>query len=77
VHAIPHIPQFIASVCVSTHAPPHTTPPLGQAHFPPSHAIPAGQAAPHAPQFIASVCVSTHAAPHWFAAGHAHAPLVH
>src|SRR5262245_36969777 len=29
-HAAPHAPQFVGSVCVFTHAPPHSRCPIGQ-----------------------------------------------
>jgi hypothetical protein len=62
VHATPQPPQFIASLAVSTHAPPHGVVAAVQLveHTPALHTIPAPQPWPHDPQFIGSVSVFTH-----------------
>jgi hypothetical protein len=65
-HAIPHAPQFAASVDVSTHDVPHDTRPIAHAasHAPAEHASPASHTWPHEPQFFASFVKSTQALPH-------------
>jgi len=64
--AIPHLPQLLASLRVSTqpieqHISPaaHGGPPLqAPTQTPPLHASPPGQALPHLPQLFGSFCVS-------------------
>ena len=75
-HALPHAPQFAASVRASTSQPSATRPlqsanPVWQRtpHTPASHVAmldPAGavQVVPHTPQLFTSVIVSTHDVPH-------------
>lgn len=63
-HALPHVPQLLVLVEVSTHVPPQSIWPAGHItamrHAPIAHAWPIGQVVPHAPQFAGSVWVLTH-----------------
>jgi hypothetical protein len=44
-HALPHVPQLLGSVCVSTQPPPHTIGvPVGHMHVPPLQVAPAAHA---------------------------------
>jgi len=63
LHARPHIPQLLALVLVSTHAPEQSICPAGHVvvHAPITHDCPALHARPHIPQLLALVLVSTHA----------------
>jgi hypothetical protein len=77
--AVPHVPQFISSVCVSTQLLPQTLPPSAQLHLPALQVSGAAQAIPHMPQLLLSLCVSTHWVPHTVSpvppsSGHLHAP---
>jgi hypothetical protein len=78
-HAFPQDPQLLALVCSSTHAPPQTVSPVGQAHVPLVQTLPPVHAAPHDPQLFASVAVFTHAFPHTSGKvdGHAHVLALH
>jgi hypothetical protein len=76
MHALPHMPQLSMSLCVSTHAPVHSTFGIGHTiehdpfvhfHWPPPMIMPASpppHAWPHLPQFMSSVFGSTHDIPH-------------
>jgi hypothetical protein len=66
-HALPHAPQFAASVVTSMHAPMQQPcpsaqrPPVDpQTHMPPSQRSPVAQAFPIAPQLFTSVDVLMH-----------------
>jgi hypothetical protein len=71
VQRLPHVPQFVALVCVSTHCEPiigpippvHAVSPLGHEQVPPLHVPPAGHALPQDPQFAVLVFVSTQVVP--------------
>ncbi len=65
VQARPQVPQFEASVRVSTQAPAQLTVPVGQ-HFPFEQVVPLAHEAPHAPQLSGSVVVSTQIPPPQF-----------
>jgi hypothetical protein len=76
MHAVPHMPQLSLSVFVSTHAPLHSTLPIGQMiehapaaqpHVPPPMMVPASGPphwVPHLPQLALSTLTSTQALPH-------------
>jgi hypothetical protein len=52
-HVVPQAPQLLLSVCSSTHMPPHTDIPDGQAHWPLWQVLPpvqVPQLAPAVPQ---------------------------
>jgi hypothetical protein len=70
-HFLPHLPQFLALLLVSTQAPPHCERPALQVTWqcpslqvwlPP---LTAPQALPHWPQFCGSALGSTQASPHF------------
>jgi hypothetical protein len=65
-HFVPHAPQLLTSVFVSTHFPPQLIKVPTQAHLPPKQARPlaVSQVMPQAPQFALSECGSTHAPLH-------------
>ena len=60
VQTLPHPPQLMGSVLVSTHAVPHRVS-VPQLHAPAVQLSPAGQTLPQLPQFFASVPTSTQA----------------
>jgi hypothetical protein len=73
-HVVPHMPQLLMSVCVSTHEVSHATFGIAQTtlhapathdHIPPPMIAPASwpQMFPHLPQFVLSVYGSTHVFP--------------
>jgi hypothetical protein len=66
LHALPQVPQFALSVCVSAHLPVHAT--CGALHSeaqaPFVQVSDAPHAFPQAPQFAVSVCVLVHVWPH-------------
>jgi hypothetical protein len=64
VQAVPQAPQFMASVCVFTHAVPQSIWPAAQAQRPAVQVCPVRQTVPHAPQLLLSVCVLMQALPH-------------
>jgi hypothetical protein len=82
MQTVPHLPQFIGFVCVSTHSPLQTVSPLlpfGHLQLPPLHVVGAPQTLLQAPQFIESVLVSTQVSMHSvcvtpLASGHTHLP---
>ncbi len=61
MHARPHIPQLLVSVCASTHAPTHAVRPAGHAHAPLAQTWPISQTVPQAPQLSGSLRRSAHA----------------
>lgn len=64
---VPHVPQFVGSVCVFVQVPAQTIAPAAMpvhTHEPDRHACAGGQVIPHAPQLFASNCVLTHTVPH-------------
>jgi len=65
-HAVPHEPQFLVSVWVSTHDPLQLTWPLLQLEVqtPLEHTSVAPQTLPQLPQLLGSVLVSEQALPH-------------
>jgi hypothetical protein len=64
-HVLPHAPQFVALVVVSTQRPPQSMRPAGHAEQTPAVQVPvAAHMLPHAPQLLMSVCVLTQAPPH-------------
>jgi len=56
---VPHAPQFISSILVSTHIRSHIMP-TGHVHDESRQTCPPGHADPHAPQLSASRTVFTH-----------------
>jgi hypothetical protein len=60
---VPHMPQFVSSVFVSTHAPLQLVCPAAHcnAHCPFVHTSLGAQAIPHMPQFMGSLLVVVHA----------------
>lgn len=59
------MPQWLLSVCMSTHAGSQKVwLAMGQRHAPPVHVCAIGHALLQRPQWIALVCGSTHAVPH-------------
>jgi hypothetical protein len=64
-HAVAHVPQWLAVLERSTHAPLQLVVPAGQLdrHWLPAHTPPAGHALPHAPQLFGSVIMSTQTPP--------------
>lgn len=62
-HALPHVPQLLLSVCVSTHDPEQSVP-VPHWHALLTHVAPLGHALPHVPQLDESLVVSTHIPPH-------------
>ncbi len=84
-HVLPHVPQLLGSVSVSTHTPEQTcapcaAPPIaGHTQLLNRHSCAAGQVVPHPPQLFLSKRVSTQSPPHraMFAPVHVaeHAPL--
>jgi hypothetical protein len=74
-HAWPHVPQFAASVAVTTHAPLQSVRPLGHAHAPPVHDAVAGHAAHVGPQCASSMVTHAPAERHC-PAGQAHVPAL-
>jgi hypothetical protein len=63
-HALPQLPQFLASAWTSAQTPPQSSWFPEQPHAPPIQGSPASQAFPQVPQFAASLSVSTQASPH-------------
>lgn len=59
-HAVPHAPQFIALVIVSTQTPPQLVWPVGHSQAPAAHESPAPQALPQLPQLPTLDIVFTH-----------------
>jgi hypothetical protein len=64
-HSVPHAPQFVVLVCVSTHCPAQFTSGDVQltTHCPPWQTLPSPQALPQAPQWLLLVCVFTQDVP--------------
>jgi hypothetical protein len=64
-HVLPHVPQLVLLVPVSTQLEPQTIWPVGhvELHALITHICPVGHVVPHAPQFAGSVVVSVHVAP--------------
>ena len=60
---MPHLPQLLASVIVSTHVPLHAVP-VVHWHLLLTHDAPDGHALLQLPQFEESLVVSTHCPPH-------------
>ena len=60
---VPHAPQLVRLVMVSTHSVPQSVWPEGQPQLPFVHSRPAGQTVPQAPQLASSVASVTQAAP--------------
>ena len=58
-HAVPHAPQFVASLWMFTQLSPHIVEPDVHTHAPPEHTRPARHALPQVPQFKTSVMGST------------------
>jgi hypothetical protein len=74
-HALPHDPQFAASLFTSTHTPPQSVLPTGHWHVPLEQLIPPEHACPHDPQFAGSTATFVHPLPHRICPdGHMHAP---
>src|SRR5262249_27601448 len=68
VHAMPHMPQFIALLIGSIQLWPHLirAAPHSFAHCPAEHtSCMASHALPHAPQLLGSLIISTQLSPHW------------
>jgi hypothetical protein len=63
-HALPQLPQFLASAWTSAHVPPQSSWAPEQPQAPSMQGTPALQALPQVPQFAASLSVSTQASPH-------------
>lgn len=61
---MPHIPQSLTFVSVSTQTPPQSVEPDGQVHTPPEQDVPPLQTLPHVPQLLESVLGSTQSEPH-------------
>src|SRR5579883_425335 len=79
VQVVPHAPQLLGSVFVSTHVPAQTDCPAGHAHKPPEHDAPEAHAV-HPPQWATLAVTSTHCppAPHGPSpVGQRHAPIQH
>jgi hypothetical protein len=75
---VPHAPQFMGSVLVSTHTPPHVVDPAEQTQTPLVHASPLAHVRPHAPQLFRSDETSAHPVAHATSpAGQMHAPPAH
>jgi len=76
-HALPQLPQLLASLCVLTQLVPHVVRPLMHAHALLTQDEPAAQVRMHAPQLPLLVRVSTHVPPQLVCpAGHRHEPAV-
>ena len=60
LHGMAQPPQFIGSVLMFTHAPPHGIVPVGQVHAPFTHCWVAPHVMPHLLQFFGSVLRFTH-----------------
>jgi len=56
---VPHVPQFVLLVVVSTHVPAHDVSPAGHRHKPAWQVVPPAQTVLHAPQLFGSVSRST------------------
>lgn len=77
VHVVPHAPQLVGSVRVSTQLPPQSVRPGPHEHVPETHAAVAGHLIPHAPQLRLSELTSTQRPPHDVVGGmHAHCPAL-
>lgn len=80
-HALPHDPQFAASMLVFTHASPQRVRPsmhVARAQTPAAQRVPVVHGVLHAPQCASSARASTQAPAHRVCpAGHAHAPSTH
>ena len=66
VHALPHMPQWYASLPTMTHEPPHNVEPTGQApdeHVPAMQIRPSLQIFPHVPQLREFAVRLTHVPP--------------
>jgi hypothetical protein len=75
-HATPQPPQLLASVAVSTHAPPQSVVPSLHPHVVPRHGTFVGHTFPQRPQLLRSIC--THAPPQSMRpGGHVQTPLKH
>ena len=57
--ALPHVPQFVTSVCSSTQRPAHATVPAGHAQLPPTQVAPPVHVTPQPPQFVGLRVTST------------------
>ena len=74
---IAHMPQFIGSRRVSTHASRQRLRPGRHAHCPSLHENPSPQRTPQAPQFAGSFRVSMHLSTHCvLPGGHWHCPFM-
>jgi hypothetical protein len=60
---VPQPPQCAGSLRVSTHRPPHSACPAGQAQRPATHEVPPVQVVPHAPQWPLELRRSTQLPP--------------
>jgi hypothetical protein len=63
---LPHAPQFLGWVAVSTQRAPHAVRPVGHAaaHVPAAQVSPAAHGVPQPPQFAGSASMSTHTPAH-------------
>ena len=61
---IPQAPQFVGSLCASTHAFMQLVVPVGHAHTPAVHGTVPGHRLPQRPHWVRSVCVFTQAFRH-------------
>ncbi len=75
----PQAPQLLASIARFTHAPPHTSCPVGHRQVLAEQVWPVAQAWPQVPQFAGSVWTLVQSDPHWSGRGarHRHAPAPH
>jgi hypothetical protein len=64
LHAVPHLPQFAASDCVSLQPLAHAASPDRHWHAELAQLCPLTQALPQLPQFALLLEISTHAEPH-------------
>jgi len=56
---VPHFPQLLLSLLVSTQAPLHSVKPDEQTHWPFEQLVPEGQTLPQLPQLLLSLLVLT------------------
>ena len=80
MHVVPHEPQFVLSLSVSTQLPPQSVRPGSQVdtHVPDEHTSSASHALPHDPQSDVLEVVSMHAPSQSVSPpGHAHAESAH
>jgi hypothetical protein len=75
-HTVPHAPQLLRSLSVSTHCPPQLAVPVGQAQTAATHVMGAGHATAQLPQLSGSLATSTQLEPHWSCPG-GHPPASH